>query len=60
VTELVPGVTLPVTEEAAATILSLPMHPGLTDQEVRTVVDAMWAAVDRHGAQPLASDGSAA
>ena len=60
VTDVVPAVTLPNTEDAAASILSLPMHPGLTDEEVRTVVDAMWAAVERHVAQPAASDGSAA
>jgi dTDP-4-amino-4,6-dideoxygalactose transaminase len=38
-------VSLPVTEAAAAEILSLPMHPFLTDADVDAVIAAVIAAV---------------
>ena len=34
---------LPETERAAREVLSLPMHPGLSDEEVRTVIGAVQA-----------------
>ena len=40
---------LPVTDAAAARTLALPMFPGLTDAEQGQVIDAMRAAVERHG-----------
>ncbi|MHB8399204.1 MAG: DegT/DnrJ/EryC1/StrS family aminotransferase [Candidatus Limnocylindrales bacterium] len=39
---------LPVTDRIAAGCLSLPMYPGLTADEERTVVAAVRAAVQRH------------
>jgi dTDP-4-amino-4,6-dideoxygalactose transaminase len=42
---------LPVTDVAAGSTLSLPMYPGLTADEQQTVIDAVRAAVDRHGAK---------
>ena len=39
---------LPITESVALTTLSLPMHPGLRDDEIHTVIDAVTAAVERH------------
>ena len=39
---------LPVTEAAATRTLALPMHPGLTDAEQTTVIEAVRAAVARH------------
>ena len=38
--------TLPVTEKSAASVLSLPMYPELTDQEVERVIEEIlnWAA----------------
>jgi len=39
---------LPVTDEAAAHTLALPMFPGLTDAEQDQVIDAVKAAVERH------------
>jgi perosamine synthetase len=41
---------LPVTDRAAATTLSLPMFPGLTDEEQATVIRALREAVLRHAA----------
>jgi dTDP-4-amino-4,6-dideoxygalactose transaminase len=41
---LVPDATLPVTEEAARRILSLPMFPELRDDEVQRVLDALRTA----------------
>jgi dTDP-4-amino-4,6-dideoxygalactose transaminase len=41
---------LPVTDAASATTLSLPMFPGLTDEEQAQVIDAVRAAVTRHAA----------
>lgn len=41
-----PGM-LPVTEDVAEKVLSLPMHPNLTTEEVDRVVDALAAGVDR-------------
>ncbi|MBA2316082.1 MAG: DegT/DnrJ/EryC1/StrS aminotransferase family protein [Chloroflexi bacterium] len=40
---------LPVTDHVAATTLSLPMFPGLTDEEQATVIRAVGDAVERHG-----------
>ncbi len=42
-------VVLPATERAAEETLLLPLHAGLTDDEVRTVADELRAAVRRHG-----------
>jgi perosamine synthetase len=41
---------LPVTDRAAARSLSLPMFPGLTDDEAATVIEAVRAVVGRHAA----------
>lgn len=52
------GITadLPVTDEAAATSLSLPMFPGLTDDEQATVIAAVHTAVAAHSPmQPVAN-----
>ena len=35
------GMSLPVTDEAAATVLSLPLYPGLTDEAIQTVGTAI-------------------
>ena len=43
---------LPVTDRAAARTLSLPMHPGLTEAEQATVIDAVPAAVGRQRRSP--------
>jgi len=40
---------LPETDAAAAGTLALPMFPGLTADEQRRVIDAVDAAVERHG-----------
>lgn len=41
--------TLPAAEEAAARVLSLPVHPGLSEGDVRTVAAAVQAfAAERH------------
>ena len=32
---------LPITEEYANTVLSIPMYNGMTDEEIRTVIDAV-------------------
>ena len=39
------GVALPVSEDLAARILALPIHPDLTDQDVARVCDAVLALV---------------
>jgi perosamine synthetase len=39
---------LPVTDNAAARTLALPMFPGLTDEEQGRVIDAVRDAVERH------------
>lgn len=39
---------LPVTDDAAARTLALPMHPGLTEAEQDQVIAAVGAAVERH------------
>jgi perosamine synthetase len=39
---------LPVTDRVAARTLSLPMFPGLTDEDQSTVIDAVGAVVGRH------------
>ncbi|MBN9057852.1 MAG: DegT/DnrJ/EryC1/StrS family aminotransferase, partial [Rhizobiales bacterium] len=36
---------LPVSEKFASTVISLPMHPDLTDAEVDRVIAAVVAAV---------------
>jgi perosamine synthetase len=41
---------LPVTDRAAARSLSLPMFPGLSDDEQTTVIEAVHAVVGRHAA----------
>ena len=41
---------LPVTDRAAARSLSLPMFPGLTDDDQTTVIEAVRAVVGRHAA----------
>jgi perosamine synthetase len=43
-------VHLPITERAADRSLSLPMFPGLTDDEQTTVIDAVRTVVGRHAA----------
>lgn len=40
-----PAARLPASDEAARTVLSLPMHPYLTDEAIDTVVDALAKAV---------------
>ena len=39
---------LPITERAAARTLSLPMFPGLTDDDQATVIEAVRAVIGRH------------
>jgi perosamine synthetase len=46
---------LPVTDRVAARTLSLPMFPGLTDEDQQTVIDAVCAVVGRHVAAATAS-----
>jgi dTDP-4-amino-4,6-dideoxygalactose transaminase len=41
---------LPITDRAAARSLSLPMFPGLSDDEQTTVIEAVRAVVGRHAA----------
>jgi dTDP-4-amino-4,6-dideoxygalactose transaminase len=43
--DLAPAGGLPITEQLAGEVLSLPMYPELSDAEVRTVADAVRAAV---------------
>jgi dTDP-4-amino-4,6-dideoxygalactose transaminase len=50
---------LPVTERLAATTLSLPIYPGLTDQEQAAVVGALTEAIERH-TTPVSQGGSRA
>ncbi len=40
-----PGAHLPASDEAARTVLSLPMHPYLTAEAIETVVDALAKAL---------------
>jgi dTDP-4-amino-4,6-dideoxygalactose transaminase len=40
---------LPATDHAAARTLALPIFPGLTGSEQATVIEAVRAAVGRHG-----------
>ena len=51
---------LPVTDRAAARSLSLPMFPGLTDDDQATVIEAVRAVVGRHAAtaEPMTAAGS--
>ncbi|MHB8460298.1 MAG: DegT/DnrJ/EryC1/StrS family aminotransferase [Candidatus Limnocylindrales bacterium] len=46
---------LPVTDRIAAGCLSVPMYPGLTEDEERTVIAAVRAAVERHVGPPRTS-----
>ena len=41
-----PGVTLPRTDHIAASVIRLPIYPGLTEAEVATVVSAVRGALD--------------
>jgi dTDP-4-amino-4,6-dideoxygalactose transaminase len=41
-----PDVSLPCTERAAASIVRLPIHPLLSDDDVQQVADAVAAALD--------------
>jgi dTDP-4-amino-4,6-dideoxygalactose transaminase len=50
VVELGIAADLPVTERAATRTLSLPMFPGLTEDEQTTVIEAVRAVVPRHAA----------
>jgi perosamine synthetase len=50
---------LPLTDNAAAGTLALPMFPGLTDAEQDQVIAAVSAAVERH-LRPGADDGARA
>jgi perosamine synthetase len=60
VMELGLHVDLPVTEHASRHTLSLPMFPGLTDDEQRSVIGAMRAGVERRAAtHPVPSAGRA-
>jgi dTDP-4-amino-4,6-dideoxygalactose transaminase len=43
---LSPGLSLPVTERVAASIVRLPIYPGLTDADVHRVVDVLCRALD--------------
>lgn len=53
-------VSLPVTEEAAASCLSLPMFPGLSDEDQDTVIAAVRASVERHGGARAGTSAGAA
>ena len=50
---------LPVTDEAAARTLALPMFPGLTDAEQDQVIGAVSDAVERHIRSDVASETAA-
>jgi dTDP-4-amino-4,6-dideoxygalactose transaminase len=43
------GSDLAETDRAAAEVMSLPVHPRLTDAEVDRVIDVVNKAVRRHG-----------
>jgi dTDP-4-amino-4,6-dideoxygalactose transaminase len=43
---LPPDISMPVTERLSAQVLSLPLCPELTDEELQTVLDELEAAVD--------------
>ena len=47
---------LPVTDRAAARSLSLPMFPGLTDDDQATVIEAVRAVVGRHAANAATAE----
>jgi perosamine synthetase len=51
---------LPVTDTAAATTLALPVYPGLTQDEQRTVIDVVRRAVLDHAAPAARLAGAAA
>ena len=42
-THFAPGLDLPVTEEAAKSVISLPVHPSLTDEHLDRIVEAVNA-----------------
>ncbi|MGE3518581.1 MAG: DegT/DnrJ/EryC1/StrS family aminotransferase, partial [Vicinamibacterales bacterium] len=42
---LAPGLTLPRTDQLAASLIRLPIYPGLADEDVRTVVAALRRAL---------------
>ncbi|MGJ0203202.1 DegT/DnrJ/EryC1/StrS family aminotransferase [Leucobacter sp. gxy201] len=44
-TRFAPGLDLPETEKAAAEVLSLPVHPSLTDGDIERIVSAMTAVL---------------
>ena len=47
---------LPQTERAAREALSLPIHPSLTDDDIRVVAQTFRAALDAVNAEPVAAD----
>jgi dTDP-4-amino-4,6-dideoxygalactose transaminase len=49
-----PG-AFPVTDSAADTIMSLPMYPGLTEQQQRHVIEALLAAYVSRNEAAIAS-----
>ncbi len=49
------GVAFPVAERAAREVLSLPVHPGLSDDDLRAIIDAVNSAVAE--AAPAAEGG---
>jgi dTDP-4-amino-4,6-dideoxygalactose transaminase len=52
---------LPVTDRLAATTLSLPIFPGLTEEDQAVVISAVRDAIARHGpvsGQPVAAGAS--
>lgn len=52
-------VTLPVTEAAADSCLSLPMFPGLSDEDQDTVIAAVLASIERHAGSASTPAGAA-
>ena len=53
---IAPTPALALVEHYANEILSLPMHPDLTDDEVDFVADVVTAAVRAEAASPVAAD----
>ncbi|UFU07535.1 DegT/DnrJ/EryC1/StrS family aminotransferase [Ruania halotolerans] len=43
--EYAPGLDLPATEQAAREVLSLPVHPSLSEADLERIIDAVTAAV---------------
>ncbi|MBN2548088.1 MAG: DegT/DnrJ/EryC1/StrS family aminotransferase [Anaerolineales bacterium] len=50
-----PGLSLPVTEAVAGREVTLPLYPGMTDEQVEIVIAAVRAALDKKRSTPLAS-----